>query len=232
MMEKETLIEFMTKGHVTIPRLLLDYYSQIGLNEEECLLVIQLFALIHAGHPFPTPDELAEKMTFSSVKCADHLRRLVQKGMLEIVQDREGPVYSERYSLDRLWGKLAEAYILNQKNDQQLAEEEALYTIFEKEFGRPLSPIECETLAMWIDDDHHSPEMIKAALREAVLSGKLNFRYIDRILFDWKKNGVKTLEQAKAHGEKIRGRYASRKKVEDDGQSKTIQFPLYNWLEN
>ena len=51
---------------------------------------------------------------------------------------------------------------------------------------------------MWIDDDHHDPVIIKSALREAVISGKLNFRYIDRILFDWKKNGIKTIEQAKA----------------------------------
>ena len=57
---------------------------------------------------------------------------------------------------------------------------------------------------MWLDEDQHSPEIIKAALKEAVISGKLNFRYIDRILFEWKKNGIKTVEQAKEHGKKFR----------------------------
>ncbi len=52
---------------------------------------------------------------------------------------------------------------------------------------------------MWMDQDEHDPTIIKAALREAVLSGKLNFRYIDRILFEWKKNGIKTIEQAQQH---------------------------------
>ena len=66
-----------------------------------------------------------------------------------------------------------------------------LYTVFEKEFGRPLSPFECETLGMWEDQDQHHPNLIQAALREAVMSGKLNFRYIDRILFEWKRMVLK-----------------------------------------
>ncbi len=33
-----------------------------------------------------------------------------------------------------------------------------LYTVFEKEFGRPLSPFECETLRMWEDRRSTSSE--------------------------------------------------------------------------
>ena len=45
----------------------------------------------------------------------------------------------------------------------------------EEEFGRPLSPLECETLAIWQDQDQHDAILIKHALKEAVLSGKLSF---------------------------------------------------------
>lgn len=31
-----------------------------------------------------------------------------------------------------------------------------------------------------------------------------NFRYIDRILFEWKKNGIKTVDQAQNQGRKFR----------------------------
>lgn len=72
---------------------------------------------------------------------------------------------------------------------QQVQAEKSLYALFEDEFGRPLSPLEGETLSIWMDQDHHDAEMIRLALREAVLSGKLNFRYIDRILFEWKRKG-------------------------------------------
>ena len=44
---------------------------------------------------------------------------------------------------------------------------------------------------MWEDRDQHHPNLIQAALREAVMSGKLNFRYIDRILFEWKRMVLK-----------------------------------------
>ncbi len=97
----------------------------------------------------------------------------------------EDGIRFEKYSLDPLWERLADQFQTQiqlqetKKSDQQ---EVDLYTCFEQEFGRPLSPFECESLAMWLDDDHHEPVIIKSALREAVISGKLNFRYIDRIL--------------------------------------------------
>ncbi|MGV3488118.1 MAG: DnaD domain-containing protein [Tuberibacillus sp.] len=232
-MEKQWIVELITKGQAVIPRLLIENYSQIGLNEAECMLIIHLYTSINEGNPFPTPDELAAKMSCNTLQCAEQLRHLIQRGFLDIVQDMDGQVYTEKYSLNGLWEKLASYFILSQKNEAQMEQEDALYTIFEKEFGRPLSPIECETLAMWMDQDHHTAEMIKAALREAVISGKLNFRYIDRILFDWKKNGIKTLEQAKAHGEKIRRHYqTNREPNRNAADKKPMQFPLYNWLEN
>ena len=91
-----------------------------------------------------------------------------------------------------------------------------LYQRFEAEFSRPLSPIEAETLSMWLDEDGHKTELIIAALREAVVSGKLNFRYIDRILFEWKRNGVQTLQQAKAYGEKFRKHQTKTKSTDQE----------------
>ena len=82
---------------------------------------------------------------------------------------------------------------------------------------------------MWLDEDHHDADIIKSALREAVISGKLNFRYIDRILFEWKKNGVKTIEQAKSHGQKFRSYQKSNPK---EPEVKKEPLPFYNWLVN
>ena len=71
----------------------------------------------------------------------------------------------------------------------------SLYSIFEAEFGRPLSPIEMETLIMWLEEDRYSVELIQLALREAVLSQVYNFKYIDRILLNWEKKNIRTKEQ-------------------------------------
>lgn len=229
-MEKKIMLDLLVNGNVTIPRLLLQSYKSIGLNEEECMLLIHLHSFIESGNKFPTPDELAERMTCTASQCTVYLRRFIQQRLLFIEQSGDDELYSESYSLQPLWEKLIMDYVDNQAETMTREQEDALYSIFENEFGRPLSPIECETLTMWLDQDHHSPELVKAALRESVISGKLNFRYIDRILFEWQKNGIKTLEEAKRHGEKFRSdqhRGTSSKKQ----KSKTVDFPIYNWLE-
>src|SRR5699024_12110591 len=72
-----------------------------------------------------------------------------------------------------------------------------IFILFEQEFGRPLSPFEIEMINTWLDEDQMIPALIKAALRESVLMGKLNFKYIDRILRTWKKKGIHTVEQVR-----------------------------------
>nr|WP_205003286.1 DnaD domain-containing protein [Scopulibacillus daqui] len=226
------MMDLMVNSNVMIPSLLLENYYMLGLNEEECMLLIHVHSFISKGNYFPTPDDLAERMSCTPAQCADHLRRLVQNGFLNIEQRTDNQIYSEAYTLEPLWEKLI-VHHYQKTTDQQHAEQEvALYTVFENEFGRPLSPIECETLTMWLDQDHHSPELIKAALRESVISGKLNFRYIDRILFEWKKNGIKTLQQAKAYGEKIRNKFPQKKEHQANKNQNSITLPMYNWLEN
>ena len=36
-----------------------------------------------------------------------------------------------------------------------------------------------------------SEDMIKDALKEAILNNVRNFKYIDKIIYEWSKNGVK-----------------------------------------
>ena len=231
---KTSLLSWIQEGNITIPVILFSQYKNIGINENELMLMIHLLSFIEKGNEFPTPKELSARMTVTDSECTEMLRKLIQRGFIEIIEgySSEGIRY-EKYSLNSLWEKLVDQYLLIQKAGKQQnkhAEETDLYSCFEHEFGRPLSPFECESLAMWMDDDHHDPGIIKAALREAVMSGKLNFRYIDRILFEWKKNGIKTVEQAKSQGRKFRQKQLQgRKNPEDTQQAAAI--PFYNWLE-
>lgn len=64
--------------------------------------------------------------------------------------------------------------------------------IFEKEFGRPLSPIERETLQSWFND--FSEELVTYALKVAVLGDNRTFRYIQGILDHWQGEGVKCIQ--------------------------------------
>lgn len=85
------------------------------------------------------------------------------------------------------------------------AESRNLFSIFEKEFGRPLSPMECETISSWVDQDRYPEELILLALKESVFAGKVHFRYIDRILLEWARNRVKNAQDVKAYTQKFRG---------------------------
>jgi DNA replication protein len=69
-------------------------------------------------------------------------------------------------------------------------DDNSLYDIFEKEFGRTLSPIEYEIIGSWVESGIPS-ELIIEALKEATYNGVNNLRYIDKILFEWNKKGIK-----------------------------------------
>lgn len=231
-MEKTNILAWANEGNICIPTFLISHFKQLKLNESELVLILQIISFQNKGNDFPTPEELSSRMTISTDLCANMLRTVVQKGFINITDEysSEGIRY-EKYSLNPLWEKLIDHFLRLKKAEEssmKLTSESDLYTVFEQEFGRPLSPFECETLAMWLDDDHHDTSIIKAALKEAVISGKLNFRYIDKILFEWKKNGIKTVEQAKNYG--IKFRQKTRQSTTD--QKTTSQsVPIYNWLE-
>jgi DNA replication protein len=235
LMDKSFMIEWLEQGSIALPKLLVRNYKRLGLNETEFMLILQVHTFIESGNHFPTPMEIANNMTISSNQCTEILRQLVKKGFISIEEDYDSnSVICEKYSLRPLWEKLLQWKVnetIAKENAGHEEEETSLYTVFEQEFGRPLSPFECETLAMWIDQDHHDPVIIKAALREAVLSGKLNFRYIDRILFEWKKNGIKTIEQAKSYGKKFRQHQVRPRSdsAEESEYKRTV--PFFNWLE-
>ncbi|OZI11697.1 DNA replication protein DnaD [Bacillaceae bacterium SAS-127] len=228
MEQKELVMQWMDEGMISVPQVLFMHYRQLHVSEVELVLLLQIFSFKQKGHHFPTFEELASQMTISASDCAVLVKKLMQKQLITIEQgDSTG---YESYSLKPLWKKLAE-YMLQQSRQsalqQAMSEEQDLYSVFEQEFGRPLSPLECETLAIWIDQDHHDPVIIKAALREAVISGKMNFRYIDRILFEWKKQGIETLEQARDYGQRFRKQQSSPEQVQRS--KKAVHF--YNWLE-
>jgi DNA replication protein len=82
---------------------------------------------------------------------------------------------------------------------------------------------------MWLDDDGHSVEIIRAALKEAVLAEKLSLRYIDRILFEWKKKNVKTIADVEKQTKKFRT--VGIRPTQTDKTVKVKRVPFYNWLE-
>ncbi len=226
------LTNWMQQAQLVLPSYLLDHYKEIGLNDQSFMLLIHLIHFNQSGNLFPTPAEFSTKMSLSEQACKDILFELIKVGCIRIVPfDSDEGIHHEQYDITPLYDKIAHVFALHLQNRAQVQQpvEENLYPIFEQEFGRPLSPFEAETLSQWIDLDKIDPALIKLALKEAVISSAFNFRYIERILYDWKQRGIRTVEQARAHSEKFRSYKKSPQQPVQEAPVKSMR--LYNWLE-
>ena len=104
-------------------------------------------------------------------------------------------------------------------NEKTETPKTAIYDKFEKEFGRTLSPMEYEIIGAWLDDGY-SEQLVELALKEAIYNGVTSLRYIETILYNWRKKGYKTKEEVQSA--KIKARESKKEEVKD------VFF--YDWL--
>ncbi|MDW4254298.1 DnaD domain-containing protein [Staphylococcus saprophyticus] len=186
---------------VIIRRELLDHYNQLGINEAELVILIKLLHASESSNKQPSIESLQQGTTFGSREVTTIIQSLIQHDLLElkVEKDEEGK-FTEYMNLNQFYVKLSEIMEqVNIKIEEENTEVEfnVLFQQIEQAFGRPLSPFEIETLNQWLDIDKHELSVIQAALDEATSQNKLSFKYIDRILLNWKKNNVKTIEDSK-----------------------------------
>ena len=118
----------------------------------------------------------------------------------------------EQISLDLLYNKVF-MQIIDVKEEEDKSN---IYSVFESELGRTLSPIEYELINGWLECNYKE-EIILAALKEAVFNGVNNFRYIDRILFEWNKKGIDTVDKISKYKKEFR-------------KDTNVEVPDYDWL--
>jgi len=97
-----------------------------------------------------------------------------------------------------------------------------LFQFVEKVFGRTLNSIEQEYIANWKND-----EVTRYAIRQAALANACSVKYIEKILYEYKKNNITTLTQAEERDKKFRQRYDYPDQMEIIDE----EILNYNWLE-
>lgn len=242
------------EGMTSVPNLMLKYYSKIGISDSEMMLLIQLMHLqTAANQSFPSLDQIAQYMVAEPAKIKADLAVLIEKGILSIDYnfcETAGDVVS-CYSFEPLFEKLSEfwacekvrAYQQMKKSLQGTKTIPAAYVgegrkkafsnicqTFEQEFGRLLSPLEIEQVSAWLDDFDGPSELIVEALKRAVMLGKHNFKYIDTILREWRKNNLKSAADVLAHEANFRqgqtNRPPARTKPQRTPEKKKDKFRL------
>ena len=170
---------------------------------------------------------LIDHMILSSIDKSEQIREafnsLMVKGLvsLESVKDIENRL-NEVVVLDGVYSSVIDNTISETKEDVK----EDVFKVFERELGRTMSSMELELINGWLISGTPE-ELILGALREAIYNGVTNFRYIDKIIYEWEKKGFKTMDDVNAY---IKNRREEKSK--DKVISKKEQDILdYDWLD-
>lgn len=184
------IIELIKNGNITIPQLLIKKYKTLKITDKELILIIYLIN----NNEFD-PERISEDLNIKIPETLKMIDDLGKKDILKI-ETTKGNIREEYINLDELYNKLA-LTIINEEPKKSTN----LFDKFEKEFGRTLSPIEYEIIGAWLDNNY-SEEIVEEALKEAIYNGVTSLKYIDKILSEWNKKGIKTKEDIKTKNTK------------------------------
>ena len=191
-MKNKVLIDLLKvdKDYI-IPSIIIKNYDKLQIEGLDFILLIYLinqrddisFNIV----------KISNELNIKSSTLLESINNLNEKNYISIdMKKNENNVIEEYISLELFYNKL---YSLLLDNDEKERESD-IFSVFEKEFGRTLSPTEINKINDWLENDI-SEELIKEALREAIINGGNSIRYIDTILFNWIKKGYKNVEDIK-----------------------------------
>ena len=141
---------------------------------------------------------------------------LMKKKLIKVKAEKDGyGKIIERVCLDNFYNEIKS----DAKKCEEKSSKEDIFSIFESSFGRTLSAMDYEIINAWIDRGF-SEELVIAALKEAVYNGALNLRYIDKVLYEWNRQGYKTVED-------VNNRFKEEKQSDKLFETSVLNF---DWL--
>ena len=220
-MKSSKIIDILKEGNIVIPNYLLKNYKKLKLELSEFIFLMYLY---NKGNNIVfDPVKFSNDLGIELEKTLEHVSNLNDKNYLkvEVVKNDKG-IMEEHISMDDFYSKLS--LLLAEEINTVDNSKSNIFEVIEKEFGRTLSPIEYEIIKAWLDSNI-SEELITEALKEATFNGVSNLRYIDKILYEWGKKGIKTKEDVEKNKQK---RNSSRSKNED----LDLDIMDWNWFED
>lgn len=138
-------------------------------------------------------DLIKKNMGINEEMIMDAFNKLMSKKLIsfETGKDSEGRIY-DGISLNNFYDLINTEY----SEAKKIQDADNIFTTFEQEFARTLSPSEYEYINRFLEIGF-SEELILGALKEAVYNGATNMRYIDTVLHEWKRKGYKTMDDVK-----------------------------------
>lgn len=202
----EFIRRYVQAGQTSIANYLLDHFQEVGMSTDQLLMYLQLRRLMDRGDLLPAAEGLATHLGWDTQKVYQVLHEMITEKLMVItsVTDKHGEK-QDTYDFRLLTEKLSQLPKHQAQDEAKTAsapgtspqqpERATVFNQIEQEFGRPLSPIELQTIGDWLDQDHYRPELIQLALKESVLNQVYSLKYMDRILLSWEKKNLKTAVQ-------------------------------------
>ena len=187
-----------------VPNILFKNYKKLNITDSELIILIYL---INSNNTF-NPKQIAKELNFKLNEIMDLIESLTEKNIIKIDIVNK-TVREEIINLDELYNKLAFIII-----DGKEKKSNNLFDVFEKEFGRTLSPMDYEIISEWQKD--FDDKLITLALKEAVFNSVTNLRYIDKIIRDWSKKGIKTEQDVINDRKKFESKKSNKKLFDYD----------------
>lgn len=221
--------DFFKCGNIVLPLYFFKNYKSYNLKLEEFIFLMYLYNL---GNNFIfDPNKFCYDLNMDLTEVMTLVGVLSDKNFIKVdVKKNEKGMMEEVICLDGFYSKITMKVIneMTEENNKNI-EDSDVFELIQKEFGRTLSPMEIEIIKAWLENNNYSEEIIKEAIKEAVFNGVSNLRYIDKILYEWGKNGIKSAKDV----ENNRKKRNEKKNIEKENNSDIdLDIVEWNWFDD
>lgn len=198
---EEKFINLISEKPIVIPKIFLKNYRKLNITDLEFIVILVIMDM--GNKIIYDPITIANELNIDKMMVMETISNLVEKNILSIVSEKNNRKTMEYISLEQLYSRLMNIIIDIPSPTTQVSS--SVFETFEKELGKTLSPMQYEQIKEWINSGV-SEELIICALKEAVINGINNFRYIDGIINKWQNKGYKTKDDVLKDKELYRSR--------------------------
>ena len=216
-MKNSKLIDIFKNGNIVVPLYLLKNYKELNLEINEFMFLMYLYNL---GDKFLfDPNKFSNDLGIDTTSVMNYIGILTDKGLIKVeVLKNDKNVMEEIISLEDFYNKIT-CLTIGEVTKESDVVDSGIFELIEKEFGRTLNSNEYEIIKAWLDDNY-SEELIKEALKESVNNNVSSIRYMDKILYEWSKKGIRTSQDVSN---------MKNKKKEPDEKEIEIDTEVFDW---
>lgn len=217
-MKGNNIVDIFKSGNIVIPIYLLKNYKKLNIKLEEFVFLMYLYN--KGNNQVFNPSLFSVEIGSDLESVMSMVSILTDKNYIKVeVRKNDKGLMEDVVNLEDFYSKLS--LLVMDEVAKEDSKNSNVFDMIEKEFGRTLSPIEYEIIKAWLDS-HISEELIKEALKEATFNGVSNLRYIDKILYEWGKKGIKTKEDVLENKKKRNSKIQT-------GDNKKIDLDIMDW---